>query len=163
MPAIAVPFRLKPRDLAFGEAFQAHHQARVDRPIDDLDLTELFRDVQANLKPGDWVRVVAYKDNLWQQVMEGRTAIIVSSRQEIAGGPKVTRAVWMDDFFKVPAAELVTPANQPKVRLNVKREFGGSFSVQDEKGNVVESFKTKAECVAYIDNLNREPRKVAAA
>jgi hypothetical protein len=155
MTAIRVPFRLKTGDLAYGGAFQAEHQARVDRPIDDLDLAEFFQDVQANLKPGDWVVVVAYKDRTWAQVMESRKAIIVSSRQEVAMGPKVTRAAWMGDTISVPQAALKPAAAQPTIKLDIKKEFGGGFTVQDAKGNVVEQFKTKAEAEAYVINLNK--------
>lgn len=50
MTAVKVAFRLKAPDLAFGESFQARHQARIDRPIDDLD--EFFKDVRASSDSG---------------------------------------------------------------------------------------------------------------
>jgi hypothetical protein len=52
MTAVKVAFRLKAPDLAFGESFQARHQARIDRPIDDLDLAEFFKDVRASSDSG---------------------------------------------------------------------------------------------------------------
>jgi hypothetical protein len=162
MTAVKVPFRLKAGDLSFGEAFQARYQARVDRPIEDLDLDELFRDIQDNLRPGDWITVVAYRDKQWKQVMEGRTAIITTSQPEAAGGRKVTRAVWMDDLFKVPAASVLAPVGVPKLKLTVKREFGGGFTVQDERGHVLISVKTKKEADDYIENLNGKPEVKAA-
>jgi hypothetical protein len=162
MTAVKVAFRLKPADLSFGEAFQARYQARVDRPIDDLDLNELFRDVQSNLRPGDWVTIVAYKDNTWQQVMEGCTAIITSIRQEVPAGPKVVRAIWHSDLFKVPQTAVAQSANQPKIKLSVKKEFGGGYTVRDEKGHVIESVNTKKEAEDYIASLDRQPKAVAA-
>lgn len=161
MTAVKIPFRLRPTDLSFGEAFQARYQARIDRPIDDIDLDEVFRDVQPNLRPGDWVTFVAYRDRTWQQVMEWRSAIIVSMRQEVAGGKNVIRAAWAEDYGKVPAEKVQEPANRPPLKLTIKKEFGGGFTVQDEKGAVIERFKTKQEAEGYIDNLNGKPSKAA--
>lgn len=158
MTAVNIPFRLKSPDLSFGEAFQARYQARVDRPIDDLDLDELFRDVQDQLRPGDWVTIVAYKDKTWQQVMEWRTAIVTSRRQEQAGGKTIIRSSWADDYGKVPLDKQITkPVNAPPIKLTIKKEFGGGYTVQDEKGVVVERVKTKVEAEDYIANLNRAP------
>jgi hypothetical protein len=154
MTAVKIPFRIKAPDLSFGEAFQARYQVRVDRPIDDLDLNELFRDIQDNLRPGDWVTIVAYRDRTWSQVMEWRTAIIVSSRQEVAGGKRVTRAAWADDHGSVPAELVQKTAAPTNVKLNVKKEFGGGYTVQDERSAVIERFKTKVEAEQYIENLN---------
>lgn len=162
MPAIKIPFRLRPADLSFGESFQARFQARVDRPIDDLDLDEMFRDLQDNLRTGDWVTVVAYRDKTWQQVMEWRTAIVTSVRQEVAGGKRMIRAAWANDYGQVsPENRQVRPVNTPPVKLNVKKEFGGGFTVQDDKGAVIERFKTKDEANLYIENLNRAPGEKA--
>jgi hypothetical protein len=163
MPAVKIPFRLKAPDLSFGEAFQARYQARIDRPIDDLDLDEVFKDIHDNLRAGDWVTFVAYKDRTWQQVMEWRTAIITSRRAEVAGGKSVIRAAWADDYGKTSADAVTKSLAQVTLKLIVKKEFGGGFTVQDERGAVIERFKTKGEAEAYIDNLNGKPKAKAEA
>lgn len=158
MTAVTVPFRLKPADLAYQGSFQCEHQARVDRPLDDLDLNEFLRDVQANLRPGDEVKVVAYRDRKWEQVMEVGRCIVTSKRQETVGGPSMIRAVWLGEPIRLPEAESPLAFKVAVQKLIVKKEFSGGFTVQDDKGHVIESFKTKAEANDYIARLN-EPDK----
>jgi len=151
MPAYLAHFRLKPLNFAQceGMPFQQHFEARVDRPLDDLDMKELFRDLQDNLRIGDQVTVCAYMRDDWDQLMEiGVCRIVHKDNKEI-------EAAWTQSFTEVPA-----PSGKKKEfgnkhqKLYRKKEFGGGFTVQDEQGNVIERFKTKAEADDYITRLN---------
>ena len=51
------PYRLTHKDLAYQGDFQREHQARVDRPLASLDLTDFFQNVQANLIIGDKIEL----------------------------------------------------------------------------------------------------------
>lgn len=159
MNAVNVPFRLKPLNLCYASQspFQAKHEARVDRPLDDLDLKEVFQDVQANLRVGDEVTICAYRESNWKQLMEIGVCRVVFQGKDEANRQR-TRAVWVGAFFQVPKEEQAPAPNRAEQKLEIKKQFGGGYVVQDDKGHVIESVKTKAEAEAYIERLN--PKKV---
>lgn len=156
MPAIKMPFRLSSRDLCQCEAmpFQQHHEARVERPLDDLDLEDFFQNVQANLRVGDEVTVCAYRDNKWDELMEVGVCRIVFMQPKSQGGIPKVKAVWMGETVKVPDEIKAVPRPEREMKLFIKKEFAGGFIIEDEKGALIERFNTKAEAEAYIDNLN---------
>jgi hypothetical protein len=159
MTAVNVPFRLKPTDICAGNAmpFQEHHEARVDRPLDDLVLHELFQNVQANLQVGDRVTICAYSggvDTPTRQLMESGECRIVSKRQETPGGPSLVRAVWTGAIYKVPVQEQLAPPKQGDIKLSIKKEFKGGFTIRDERDNIIERVNTKVEAEQYIQELN---------
>lgn len=151
MPAYLAVFRLKGTNFAQceGMPFQQHFEARVDRPLDDLDMKEFFRDLQENLRVGDQVTVCAYMRDDWEDLMEiGVCRIIHKAVKEI-------EAAWTGPIIEVPK-----PSGKKKAFVNKtqklyrKKEFGGGFTVQDKEGHVIERFKTKAEADDYISRLN---------
>lgn len=158
MPVEKVAFRLKPINLtrASEATFQTNHEARVDRPLDDLDLNELFADVQPNLQVGDQVTICAYAGSLIsddRKLMEIGVCRIVAKGVFAQGARPGIKAVWTGEIFKVPPQVHVATKKQVTLKLEVKKEFGGGYSVRDEKGALIESFKTKAEAEAYIARL----------
>ena len=162
MPVEKIPFRLKPINMtrASEATFQTSHEARVDRPLDDLDLNELFADVQPNLQVGDQVTICAYDGSLISEdrkLREIGTCRIIAKGVFAVGARAAIRAVWVGESFKVPATAHVASKKQITLKLEVKKEFGGGFTVRDEKGAVIESFKTKVEAEGYIAHLNGEP------
>lgn len=156
-----VIFRIPPRDLtrASDATFQTHHEARVDRPLDDLDLDEVFQAVNGNLQVGDSVTICAYEGShtdASRVLREYCTCRIIARGQENGVGPIRIRAQWCGPITTVdkPAKSLVKDKDQ---KLEVKKEFGGGFNVVDEKGHVIEKFKSKAEADAYIEHLLPKP------
>ena len=159
MPVEKVSFRLKPLNItrASEATFQTSHEARVDRPLDDLDLNELFSDLQPNLQVGDQVTVCAYEGSLISEdrkLREIGVCRIIAKGVFAVGGRSAIRAVWVGETFKVPVAAHVTAKKPTTLRLEVKKEFGGGFTVRDEKAQIVEHFKTKKEAEDYIARLN---------
>jgi len=153
MTAIIAPYRLKGKDFASceGMPFQQHFEARVDRPLDDLDLHEFFRDLQSALRVGDQVTVCAYMDNTWQVLMEVGTCRVI---EKDARDKRITGA-WIGKPYEVPKPDMEKKSFKAKERkLTIKKEFGGGFTVQDDKGAVIERVKTKKEAEDYVDRLN---------
>ena len=156
MKAVTLPFRLKAPNLCSGNVmtFQEHHEARVDRPLDDIDLTEFFMDVQANVRVGDEVTVCAFLDNKWEVLMEVGTVRITEQLRRNDGNRAETRAVWMGEIYKLPKHEQREVFEAGEKALQIKKEFAGGFTVQDDKDAVIERFKTRAEAVDYVARLN---------
>lgn len=153
-----VPFRLKPINLtrASEATFQTTHEARVDRPLDDLDLNELFSDVQANVQVGDQVNICAYEGSLLaddRKLREIGQVRIIAKGVMTPGGRSTVKAVWIGEAFKIPATAYSGSKKEKHTRLDVKKEFGGGYTVRDEKGNTIEAFKTKAEAEAYVTKM----------
>jgi hypothetical protein len=171
MTAVTVPFRLKPGDLQY--AADTTHVAFVDRPLDDLDLSQLFMAVsgspqpqQGTLRVGDQVVVKAFLDSDRKQLMEIGVCHIASKE----GG---VTAVWEPRgydkdgkpilFFKVPQEAQKASTSAKERRLNVKKEFGGGFSVRDEKDHVIETFSTKKDANEYVERIYGKPDEAKAA
>ena len=161
MTAVITPFRLKGKDFASceGMPFQQHFEARVDRPLDDLDMNELFRDLQAALRVGDQVTICAYMDNRWETLMQVGVARIVAKDSR----DKNIQGAWVTKPYDVPKPDMEKKAFRAKERkLTIKKEFGGGFTIQDDRGAVIERVKTKAEASDYVARLNN-PEAVKAA
>lgn len=161
---MVAPFRLPPSQIALssqGGTRQAHHEAWVDRPLDDLDLDELFQNVQPNLSVGDKVEFCAYLDKTWKQVMEvGACRVVWQGKDD--DGVYRTRAVWIGEAFRVPVSAQGPAPKVPEQKLDIKKEFGGGFTVQDDKGHVIERFKTKKEAEDYVAHITAKPEQKAA-
>lgn len=157
MPAVA--FRLPPRDIALmtagGECPQ-EYSARIDRPISNIDLDEVFLDLgSANCQAGDLVKFVAFRDRSWKEVMEERHARVISKRM-VDGRMKV-KAFWVSDLLKVPEEILAPEKPRDLGKLSIKEEFKGDFTVRDAKDNVIERVNTRPEAEAYIARLEPKP------
>ena len=167
--AVRVPFSITIQDLALANAmpFQSHYEVRVDRPLDDLDLDDLFMKVQENLRVGDKVTICAFADRSWQQLMAVGTVRVVSMRQEVPGGPHRIRSVWTGEIQNMPEVTAPKVAAIREAKLMLKKEFTGGYSVQDEKGAILDHFKTKREAENYIegkksDSLEAAPESLRA-
>ena len=151
MAAVLATFELKPGNITAceGMPFQQHFEARVDRPLDDLDMDRFFAGLQDMLRIGDQITVCAYFNDRWDQLMQvGVCRIINKANKEI-------QAAWVGGFVDVPQPSDEKKQFENKERkLYSKKEFGGGYTVQDDKGNVIERFKTKAEAHDYIKRLN---------
>lgn len=75
-----------------------HHEARTDRPLDELDLAEFFANLQANLFEGDRVTVCRYEDNKWKRLFETRDARVVE--KTVVDGVKRTVVEWCEEGWK---------------------------------------------------------------
>lgn len=153
MPVEAVTFRLPPRDMCRPEdgTFQTHYEARVDRPLASLDLNEVFQDVGLErLSPGDKVTFCAFEGSHIsddRRLREVGTCRIVAKVKE--NGRAKIKAVWAGEIFKVPEAAQVAP-KETKLKLEVRGEFEGDYTVRDEKGTVLERLDTKEAAEAFV-------------
>ena len=166
MPVEQMTFRLPPRDLCRPEdgTFQTSYEARVDRPLDDLNLDDVFQDVgHGRLEPGDQITFCAFEGSMLTRERRlreiGVCRVIAKS---LENGKSKIKAVWIGEIFKVPAASVVPP-KEKTMKLEIKKEFRGGFTVRDDKGHVIESVKTKAEAEAYISRLTAGPEPTPAA
>lgn len=147
------PFRIKTTNICLvaAGAFQSRHEARVDRPLDDLDLAELFRDVQGNLQVGDEVTLVAYRDSTWRQVMEVGVLRVIGKPHGLEG--LKTSAAWIGEIYRLPDQVLAPATKKEIAQLGVRKEFGGGFVIHDQKGHVLERTKTRKEAEDYVARL----------
>lgn len=162
MVAVATEFRFKPDAVAMCDAmpFQQHFEARCEQPLEDLDLFECFHNI-SNFEVGDQVTICAYMPSTdWGQLMEVGTARVIAGGKKHGKPP---RLAWVSSIFEVPQDdESKKMFSEKLVKLYPKREFGGGYTVQDEKGNVIERVKTKKEALDYIDRLNQPTPKPEA-
>lgn len=162
MPAVLGEFLFKPDAVTMCEAmpFQQHFEARVYGPLDDLDLSQCFRNI-SNFEVGDQVTICAYMPfSDWGQLMEVGTARVIAGGKNRGKPPKLA---WVSAIFPVPQdADSKNKFENKQQKLYPKKEFGGGFTVQDDKGNVIERVKTKKEALDYIDRLNSPTPKPEA-
>jgi hypothetical protein len=165
MPVEKVVFRLKPVNItrASEATFQTSHEARVDRPLSDIDLNEFFNDVQANLQVGDQVTICAYEGGMIDESRKLREigwCRIIGKGILTVGARATVRAVWVGDQVKIPDnAHLEAPKKDKTVRLEVKGTFRNQgYTVNNaDTGQIVEHFKTKEEAEAFRDKFGEKP------
>lgn len=160
MPVEKINFRLNPRDMCRPEdgTFQTHYEARVGRPLDDIDLDEVFQDVgQGRLEPGDQVTFCAFDGSMLERERRLREIGICRVVAKILenGRPKI-KAVWVGEIYKVPAQALPAKGEGREIKkLEIVKEFGAGFMIKDDKGHVLERVNTKAEAETFIAAYGR--------
>lgn len=164
MPVEKVIFRLAPQNISRANeaTFQTLYEARVDRPLDDLDLNEVFQNVNSLLQVGDAVNFCAYEGSMTaadRKLRQVRQCRITSKGVEALGGTLKIRAAWVGDAIEIPTDALPKTVKEDNRKLEIKKEFGGGFTIRDDKGHVIEQVKTKAEAEAYVANLGPKVEK----
>jgi hypothetical protein len=147
MPAVLSPFRLK--ELAYDGTYQKHHEARVDFDLETVDLAVVFGAVAGNIFVGDQVTFCAYEGSDFSRLRQVRSCRIVAKEPG-----KAPVGAWVGPTWNVPEEVLAGPVKAKDAKLVMKKEFGGGFTIQDERGAVVERVKTKAEAEAYVKRIN---------
>ena len=130
------------------------------RSLEGLDLDALFTNCN-QLRPGDLVNVTAFTDKTWNDPREIAVAVVNFVGRDQGGVSRVS-AVWWQKPVEIPRSQYAT--SKPKVdvtKLEIVKEFGAGWNVRDEKGNVIEKFKTKVEAEQYVDNLAPKPKPEA--
>lgn len=156
------PYRLPPHCITDQTNFQRHYEARVDRPLADLEIAELFSGISW-LQAGDRIVVCSYADKTFSRFTGERTARVVE-RKMVNNKLKIT-AAWVDEARLMPEPEpdpivevkpepmTVEAARDESDKVEVKsRGRAGGFSVL-KNGAVVETFPTKDQAEAYIKDM----------
>ena len=161
MPVEKVTFRLSPMNItrANEATFQTLYEARVDRPLDDIDLNEVFQNVNSLLRVGDAVNFCAYDGKMEgpeAKLRQVRVCRVTFKGQDAPGGQLKIRAAWVGEVQEIKADPAIAFAKKPTLKLEAKKQFGGGYHVVDEKGHVIEAFKgegAKEQADAYIARL----------
>lgn len=163
------PYRLRPHEVAMispGGGIGQVFVTRVNRPLDDIDLGEVFRNI-SQLQATDKVEMIAF-DEAAGRVVEECACRIVYAGPEEPGGPRVVRASWIGEAVKHTYSPPMSARKAAKERkLDIRKEFDGEgrpggYTVRDDRGAVIEHFKTKREAQTYVDRLNGAPEPEAA-
>ena len=157
MAVVAAHMMLKPADLtrASETVYQTYHEARITYSIDNIeDFDQFFGATKDRVRPGDKVTICSFANKGYDMLMEVRELRIISGGQDKPKEKLV--AMWTSPKVDVPKPEVLKKQfESQEKKLYCKKEFGGGFTVQDDKENVIERFKTKKEAVDYIERLNR--------